>query len=156
MNDYSRDLHFDTIVADLRVVSAKQVLMACAKEAQKHLGISASMLFDLMMAKETQSSSGIGENIAIPHIQVRGPKKPFTMLATLARPINFNAIDNEPVDLIGFVLSPENDGPCHLRRLSRISRLLKNQALHRKLHDAHDQQTINALLIDPEGWLMAA
>lgn len=156
MNDYNRDLQFDVIMPNLRAISAKQVLMICAKEAEKHLGTPASMLFKLMVAKETQSNSGIGENVAIPDIQIRGPKKPFTMLATLAHPIDFNAADNQPVDIVGFVLSPESDGPRHLRQLSRISRLLKNQDLHRKLHESHDQQTINTLLMDPDGWLMAA
>lgn len=156
MNAYSQDLHFDVVLPRLKLVSYKQVLMAFAKQAEKQLGVSATRLFDLLMEKETEASSGIGDGVAIPQLQVRGPQQSFTVLATLERPLDFNAVDNQPVDVVCLVLSPENDGPCHLRRLSRISRLLKNETLHSKLRDAGDEQAMRALLIDPEGWLMAA
>ena len=156
MNDYSQDLHFDAILPCQKVVSHKQIFMTFAKQAEKHLGISAEKLFDLLIEKESSASSGIGNGVAIPHLQVRGPQKPFTIIATLERPLDFNAIDNEPVDIVCLVMSPQSDGPYHLRRLSRISRLLKNKALRKKLVEARDTQTIHALLIDPEGWLMAA
>jgi len=156
MNDYARDLHFDVILPRLKIVNYKQVLLACAKEAEKHLGISSQTLFELLIEKEKQAGSGIGNNVAIPHIQVRGPQRVFTLLATLEQPIDFNSIDNEPVDIIGFVLSPESDGPYHLRRLSRVSRLLKCPELRQKLHEAPDEMTMHALLMDPDGWLLAA
>jgi len=156
MNDYNRDLHFDLVLPHLKVVSYKQILMEFSTIAEKHLGISGEKLFQLLLSQEEKSSSGIGENVAIPHLQVRGPQKPFTIMATLDRPVNCNAIDNQPVDLVCLVLSPESEGPFHLRRLSRISRLLKNEKLHKKLQEANDKQAIQTLLIDPEGWLLAA
>ncbi|MCB9983764.1 MAG: PTS sugar transporter subunit IIA [Rhodospirillales bacterium] len=156
MNDYAKDLHFDIILPRLKMVSYKQVLMTCAKEAQKHCGISAQSLYEILLNKENEASSGIGENIAIPHLQILGPQRPFTLLATLEHPIDFNALDNQPVDLVGFVLSPQADGPCHLRRLSRISRLLKCPELRQKLHETPDEIAMHALLVNPNGWLLAA
>lgn len=156
MNDYARDLHFDVILPRLKIISHKQALLACAKEAEKHLGISAKRLFNHLLEKEHAASSGIGDNVAIPHIQMRSVRRPFSVLITLDHPVDFNAVDSQPVDLVGFVLSPESDGPYHLRRLSRISRLLKCSELREKLHEAPDDLTIHALLMNPDGWLLAA
>ena len=156
MNAYSRDLHFDIILPRLKVMTYKQVLMEFSKQAGKALNVSDKRLFKLLMEKEHQSSSGAGDNIAIPDLQVAGPQSHLTIIASLEHPVDCNAADNEPVDLVCLVLSPENEGPYHLRRLSRISRLLKHDALHKKLAEARDEQAMRALLIDPEGWLMAA
>lgn len=156
MNAYSRDLQFDVVLPRLKVVSYKQVLLEFSRRAEKHLGISARALFDLLQEKENEATSGVGEGVAIPTLQVRGPQQAFTMLVTLERPVECNAVDNQPVDVVCLVLSPENEGPFHLRRLSRVSRLLKNETLHSKLRDAHDVEAMRALLIDPEGWLLAA
>ncbi len=156
MNDYSSDLHFNIVLPRLKIIAQKQIFMAFAKEACKHLNVSEENVFELLIDQEAQSSSGVGYGVAIPHLQVRGPQKPFTILATLEQAIDFNAADSQPADLVCLVLSPESDGPLHLRRLSRISRLLMNETLHRKLCEARDEQSIRALLVDPEGWLMAA
>ena len=156
MSDYSRDLHFDVILPRRKIVSYKQVLMIFAGEAAKHLDIARTRVFELLSEQETRGSSGVGAGVAIAHLQMRGPQRPLSVLATLARPVDVRAADNQPADLACLVLSPASDGPRHLRRLSRISRLLLNAALHRKLCEARDEQAIRALLIDPEGWLAAA
>ena len=156
MNDYGRDLHFDVVLPRLKAMSFKQVLRQFAHHASEHLNVSEERLYNMLVEKEEKASSGIGDNIAIAHLKAVGPQKPFNMLATLQRPVECNAIDDEPVDVVCLVLSPETDGPYHLRRLARVSRLLTNDQLHKRLHDARDEQEIRSLLIDPEGWLMAA
>ena len=156
MNDYSRDLHFDVVLPQLKAMSFKQVLMNFAQHASKHLNVSEERLYEMLIEKEEKASSGIGDNIAIAHLKTVGPQRPFNILATLDRPVECDAIDDQPVDVVCLVLSPEADGPYHLRRLARVSRLLTNDMLHKKLHDAKDEQEIRSLLIDPEGWLMAA
>jgi len=156
MNDYSRDLDFDLILPHLKVMSYKQVLMQFAAQAAKHTNVSQSALFALLMKQERNTSSGVGNGVAIAHLQARGPQKPFTMLATLDHPVDFKAVDDKPVNLACLVFSPESEGPYHLRRLSRISRLLKNDILHKRILEAQDKESIHALLLDPEGWLLAA
>ena len=156
MNTYTHDLHVDMIVPKLKATNQKEIFTALSKQAEKHLNISAKALGQLLLKKEEKIGSGIGDGVAIPHIQVRGPQKPFTTLITLDKPVEFQAKDNEPVDIICMILSPEADGPLHLRRLSRISRLLKNKTLDSKLREARDTHSIRTLLMDPEGWLMAA
>jgi PTS system nitrogen regulatory IIA component len=157
MLDYGQDLQFDLILPRLKLVSAKQVLMECAREAAKFTRVSESLLFAHLMAKENEHPSGIGEGVAIPHLQIRGPQNKCMVLATLAREIDdFKAADDQPVNIVAFILSPESDGPLHLRRLSRASRMLKNETLRKRLQDAQDELAIRSLLIDPEGWVLAA
>ena len=156
MNDYNRDLNFDVVLENMKSPNAQHVLKTFADIAEKHLNISAASLYQILLEKEQKNSSGIGEGLAIQSVRVRGPRKPFKILATLDQPLNFNAVDGQYVDLVCMVLSPEADGPYHLRRLSRVSRLLKNKDLHLKLSEADDEQSIRALLAHPEGWLLAA
>ena len=156
MNNYAHDLEFEIIIPGLKGTSYLQILKALSQEAADVLNVSAKALYDLLLEKEASSSSGIGGGVAIPHIQVQGPTKGMAILATLNTQVDFNAIDEEPVDLVCLVISPERDGPIHLRRLARVSRLLKCDDLRKKLVEARDVESIRALLIDPEGWLMAA
>ncbi len=157
MLEYGKDLHFDLVLPRLKLVSAKQVLIEFAQSAAAHLKVSEHLLCEHMLARENESGSGIGDGVAIPHLQIQGPKKSFTVLATFAREINdFKSTDNTPISLAAFVLSPESEGPLHLRRLSRISRLLKNDVMNKRLREANDELSIRSLLIDPDGWMLAA
>ncbi len=156
MNNYSHDLEFEIIIPELKGTTRTQILKSLSRHASEALNVSASGLYDLLLKKEQASSSGIGGGVAIPHIQVQGPRKGMAIMATLNSQVDFDAVDGETVDLVCLVISPERDGPIHLRRLARISRLLRCDDLHKKLIEAKDIEAIRALLIDPEGWLMAA
>ena len=156
MFDYGKDLTFDLVLPRLKFVSSKQVLMEFARDAAKNLQLSESLLFEKLWEQEQASSSGIGGGVAIVHLKAVGPQRPFVILATLDREIDFNAIDGAPVNIAAFVLSPESDGPLHLRRLSRISRLLSNEILQKRILEARDELAVRSLLIDPDGWLLAA
>jgi PTS system nitrogen regulatory IIA component len=157
MLEYGKDLHFDLVLPRLKLVSAKQVLIEFVQHAARHQKISEHLLFEQLSKRENESGSGIGDGIAIPHLQIQGPQTSFTILATMAREIDdFKSTDDAPVNLAAFVLSPESDGPLHLRRLSRISRMLKNETMHKRLIEAQDELAIRSVLIDPEGWMLAA
>jgi len=87
---------------------------------------------------------------------MRRIQSPFTMLMTIDKPSNHETPDGSPVDLYCLLISPLSDGPIHLRRLSRLSRLMKNETLHKRIRETQDSDVIRSLLLDPEGWLMAA
>ena len=109
-----------------------------------------------VMDKEAFSCSGIGDGVATPNLKVKGLRKPFTILATLRRDVDVAANDEVPVGVVCLVLSPESEGPAHLRRLSRISRALKNAGLYKKIRNTKDADIIQSLFMDPDGWLLAA
>lgn len=155
-NGYEKDLQFDLILPRVKGMSKKQILIQLSKAAAKHLNRSETSLLDALLTKEHARSSGIGDGTAMPNIKIKGLLRPFALLATLNQSIDFEANDEVPVDLVAVIISPESEGPKHLRRLSRVSRLLKNDDLHQKLCEADDADIIQSLLIDPEGWLLAA
>jgi len=156
MLSYAKDTQFDLIVPGVKVTSHKQALSALAKNASDFLSISEKTLINRISEKESISNSTIGDGIAIPHFKMRRIHSPFTMLMTTDNAINHETPDGAPVDLYCLLISPLSDGPIHLRRLSRLSRLLKNETLHKRINETQDSDVIRSLLMDPEGWLMAA
>lgn len=154
--DFERDLEINTIFPDVRAMSKKAALMHIADHIADTLKLSAPALLDTLIVQETRTSSGIGDGIAIPTLTLKQARKPYTVLMRLTRPIDFEAIDAKPVDLICVVISPENEGPYSLRRLSRLTRLLKNTDLAEKIRSTNDEETIRALIHNPDGWMLAA
>ena len=130
MSTYVKDIQFDLIVPGVRAISHKQALLTMAQNAADFLSISEKTLHDRISGKEEIGNSAIGEGIAVPHFKMRRIQKPFTMLMTLDNEIKHETPDGKPLDLYCLLISPLSDGPIHLRRLSRLSRLLKNETLH--------------------------
>ena len=156
MPSYAKDTQFDLIVPGVKVISHKQALYALAQNAADFLSISEKTLHNRISDKESISNSAIGDGIAIPHFKMRRIQSPFTMLMTTDKAINHETPDGTPIDLYCLLISPLNDGPIHLRRLSRLSRLMKNETLHKRIRETQDRDVIQSLLMDPEGWLLAA
>jgi PTS system nitrogen regulatory IIA component len=153
---YGKDLSFDLVLPQLKFVSLKQILMEFSTQTAKALNISDRLLYEKLLEQEQKTSSAIGGGVAIVQLKIIGPARPFLILSTLAREIDCGAVDEAPVNIVAFLLSPEKDGPLHLRRLSRVSRMLGNDHLKKRLIEARDESSIRALLIDPDGWLLAA
>lgn len=156
MSDYIRDIQFDLILPQTRALNHKQALLTMARAAADYLSISEKTLLTRIMDKEEIASSAIGDGVAIPHLKMRRARRSFAMLMTLDKPVDGNASDGSLVGIYSLIISPAEDGPIHLRRLSRISRILKNKTLHKRLHETQDREVIQSLFVDPEGWLLAA
>ncbi|HEY0901280.1 MAG TPA: PTS sugar transporter subunit IIA, partial [Micavibrio sp.] len=133
-----------------------QVYQHLAQKINVATGFPTRTLLTQLNTREEQASSGIGEGVAIPHLRLPTLQKPFVAFTRLQRPIDFNAVDDMPVDLIMMLLSPGGDGPHHLRRLSRISRLMRNPVLLDDLRAAGDGEQIRALLAHGNQRLLSA
>lgn len=153
---YKQDVEIDSILPVIKATTPKQVLQELSEAAALKSGTNAQQIFEILAHKEERESSGVGQGIAIPHAKIRHLPHPVTVLARLATPVSFDSVDEHPVDIACLILSPEREGPLHLRRLSRLSRLLKNKELHSKIVETNDGQTIRSLLMDPDGWTLAA
>ena len=94
----------------------------------------------------------------MPHLCIKGLDKPFVLFARLNRVIDFDSTDGAPVDLVCLLLSPAEDGPHHLRRLSRLSRLLRNTQFCRRLRDVPEADGVRALMhgLQPQEIAIAA
>jgi PTS system nitrogen regulatory IIA component len=102
----------------------------------------------VLLERERLGTTGVGNGIAIPHGKLAGLKQLFGMFARLEQPVDFDAIDEQPVDLIFLLLAPEAAGADHLKALARVSRLLRDRSVCEKLRGANQADAIYALLTE--------
>lgn len=136
------------VVARLKATSKKQVLQELAKRAAELTGLHERAIFDVLLERERLGTTGVGNGIAIPHGKLPEMKTLFGLFARLEEPVDFDSIDEQPVDLIFLLLAPEGAGADHLKALARVSRLLRNQQTCEKLRAAKDPEVLYALLTE--------
>jgi PTS system nitrogen regulatory IIA component len=156
MTFHTKDIQWDCVLPHIKASSKKAVFQLCAQEAAPMMRFPAILLENRLADQEALSSSAIGGGVALAHLRLAALERPFTVIATLKTPLAFDTPDGKDVDLVAVLLSPEQDGPLHLTRLSRLSRLLLKPGLKSKILEARDPETIRALLLSPDGWMMAA
>ncbi len=103
-------------------------------------------MFEVLMQREKLGSTGVGNGIAIPHGKLPNLGKLFGLFARLDRPVDFEALDGQPVDLVFLLLAPETAGADHLKALARVARLLRDPDVARKLRDSRDAEALYAVL----------
>ena len=113
------------IVSNLKVSSKKQALQELARRAARVTGQPERRIFDVLVERERLGTTGVGHGIAIPHGKLPELDRLYALFARLETPIDFDSIDEQPVDLICVLLAPETAGPAHLQALARVSRLLR-------------------------------
>ncbi len=139
----------DGILPLLKAKSKKQVLQDLSLQAGELTGLDQRDVFDTLLQRERLGSTGVGHGIAIPHGKISGLKQIIGLFARLDAPIDFDAIDDLPVDLVFVLLAPESAGADHLKALARISRLLREPAAIEKLRTSKDKLSIYSVLTEP-------
>jgi PTS system nitrogen regulatory IIA component len=139
----------DAVVPSLKAKNKKQVLQELALKAAGLTGIEDRKIFDTLMQREGLGSTGVGRGIAIPHGKITGLRKIVTIFARLDEPIDFEALDSEPVDLVFALLAPEHAGADHLKALARISRLLREPSSIDRLRASKDTGALYSVLTGP-------
>ncbi len=137
-----------SVIAHLRVTSKKQSLQELARKAAEVTGASERAIFDVLLERERLGTTGVGNGIAIPHGKLPGLTRLYGLFARLDKPIDFVAIDGQPVDLIFLLLAPDGAGADHLKALARVSRLLRDRKVCEKLRGSDKPEAIYALLTD--------
>lgn len=137
-----------SVIADLRATSKKQALQELAERAAQITGLHERQIFDVLLERERLGTTGVGNGIAIPHGKLAGLKKLHGVFARLSTPIDFEAIDERPVDLIFLLLAPETAGADHLKALARVSRLLRDQSICEKLRKTDSADALYILLTE--------
>ena len=136
----------DAIVPALKVISKKQVLQELAEKAAALTGQNERAILEVLLQREKLGSTAVGNGIAIPHGKLPKLDALFGLFARLARPVDFDALDGQPVDLIFLLLAPEGAGADHLKALARVARLLREPNVARKLRDSEDAEALYAVL----------
>ena len=139
----------NAILPNLKVNGKKQALSEIAAKAAELTGQSDRAILENLLQREKLGSTGVGNGVAIPHGKLPKLEKLFGLFARLERPIDFEAMDGQPVDLAFLLLAPEGAGADHLKALARIARLLRDQDVAKKLRASRDAQAIYSVLALP-------
>src|SRR5438105_11004463 len=139
----------NAVLAALKVSSKKQILHELAAKAAELCGQNERTILEVLQQREKLGSTGVGNGIAIPHGKLPKLEKLFGLFARLDRPIGFEALDGQPVDLVFLLLAPEAAGADHLKALARVARLLRDADVVRKLRDSRDAEALYAVLAMP-------
>jgi nitrogen PTS system EIIA component len=108
--------------------------------------LSRALVTDSLFARERLGSTGLGHGVAIPHGRIKGLKAPMAAMFSLAQPIGFDAPDEQPVNLLIFLLVPEAATQKHLEILSEIAEMLSDAPLRERLKTAADAATLHSLI----------
>lgn len=148
--DIADFLNADAIIAPLRVSTKAQALTELAKRAAALTGRSEAEIFAAVMEREALGSTGFGGGIAIPHAKLKGIDRIHGVFARLERPIDFQAIDGQPVDLLCLLLAPASGNAEHLKALACVSRSLRDAAICGKLRQGMTPTSLYAILTGPK------
>ena len=149
--DLSDLIDVPAILPALKANSKKQLLQVLAERASEITGMPEREVFDTILQRERLGSTGVGNGIAIPHGKLGGVKRIIGVFARLDAPVDFDALDDQPVDLVFLLLAPEGAGADHLKALSRIARVLRDADTVAKVRGTRDATAIHALLSDTQG-----
>lgn len=149
-------LHIDSFIYDLKADSREQVLQSLAWRIGRETSADMTWIADQLLQREHREASGIDGGVAIPHLKSTPLSKPHVILAKLSTPIDFGSVDGVPVDLVCAVLSPQMDGVLHLRRLSRITRLLRESYVLERLRAASSEKEMADLFSHTNTQTLAA
>lgn len=134
------------IFVGIKAGSKRELLQEMSANIASAINLDERTVFDTLLERENLGSTGFGGGTALPHGRFAGLDKVHAFLCKAAAPISFDAIDGKPVDLIFFLLSPEDSGADHLTALARISRILKDESICAKIRQMTSALEIYALL----------
>jgi len=136
------------VIANLRATNKRQALQELARRAASLTERPERAIFEVLLERERLGTTGIGGGTAIPHGRLSDLPRICGLFARLEKPLDFEAIDNQPVDLIFLLLTPAGAGADHLKALARVSRLLRDKAICEKLRGTDNADALYALLVD--------
>ena len=139
-------LFADGFLINFNGTSKKQVLGELSKLAEKKLEINSRTLLENLTKREKLGSTAVGNGIAIPHANIENIEKCFVFVSTLSTGVDFNATDDQPVDIVFLLIAPNNIGSQHLQALALISRLLRNKELTTKLRGCKSTESALAVI----------
>lgn len=149
MMQLSDILSLESIVPALKASSKKQILQELSHVAAAQSGLSSREVFEVLLQRERLGSTGLGQGIAIPHGKFSTLDAVQGVFARLAQPVGFDAVDGNPVDLVFLLLAPESAGADHLKALARVSRLLREPEVVKKLRGSGSAAALYSILTEP-------
>lgn len=137
------------VIAPLKAGNKKHALQELALHAAQITSLPEREIFETLLQRERLGSTGIGDGIAIPHGRSSGINRLCGLFARFDKPIDFEALDGQPVDIAFVLLAPEGAGADHLKALARVARALRNGSIMTRVRSAYDASAIYAILTEP-------
>ena len=137
------------VISPLKAKTKKQALEDLAARAAEMAGLDSRLVFEQLLQRERLGSTGIGKSIAIPHARIATLDRIICLFARLEEPIEYESVDNQPVEFLFLLLSPEHAGADHLKALARISRLIREPHGIDKLRMARSRAVLYSILTEP-------
>lgn len=138
----------EAVAPNLRVSGKKHALQEIAAQAARLTGLDERPIFEALLQRERLGSTGIGDGLAIPHGKLPTVNRLFGLMARLEKPIDFDALDGQPVDLLFLLLAPEGAGADHLKALARVARVMREPGTLERLRAARDAAALYAVLME--------
>lgn len=135
------------VCTDLK--TKRDVLEALSKRTAKLIGQPVEDVFEALSDREALGSTGLGNGIAIPHGKFAGLKGVMALFAKLDKPVEFDSVDDQPVDIVMMLLAPLGAGADHLKALARVARVLRTEAVVDALRSTNDPQRLYEILTTP-------
>ena len=136
----------DRVVDRLPAASKKQVIQEISRRAAEVIGLDERTVFSVLLERERLGTTGVGEGVAIPHGKVADLDGLCGLFVRLDRAVDFESIDDRPVDLVFLLLAQEGASADHLKALARVSRLMRDPVVRESLRDAADANALYAIL----------
>ena len=145
----------DRILMDMRATSKKQIIQALSEAIAKSgecggPGVDTRDIVQAALERERLGSTGVGSGVALPHARIKGVEGVFAAFARLEQPIDFESIDDRPVDLVVMLVAPEDAGGLHLRALAKVSRLLRREDVRNRLRSAPSEEALHLILTETD------
>ncbi len=138
----------ETVFTDIKATSKKQALQELSRRAAAQINVDERELLNVLIERERLGTTGVGQGIAIPHGKLESLDKVQGFFARLETGIDYDAMDDMPVDLVFLLLAPKEGGADHLKALARVSRTLRNADRCERLRGTQDADALFAVLTD--------
>ena len=136
----------EAVIPTLAARYKKQVLQDLAERAAALTKLNAADIYETLLQRERLGTTAMGRGIAIPHGKIPRLSRLFGLAARLDKPVDFEALDNQPVDIVFLLLAPEGAGADHLKALARVARVLRESGTRDRIRAARDASAIYAVL----------
>jgi PTS system nitrogen regulatory IIA component len=141
-------LSAEAVIPNLKARCKRDVLAALADRASELTGVEASDIREILTEREQLGSTGVGRGVAIPHGRIEGVSRVIGVLARLDKPVDFESVDDQPVDLVFLLLAPADASAAHLKALAKVSRLFRDDDAREALRGAKTAEALFAIAVD--------